>query len=554
MQIAGHRFERRASTFDATAEAVEVDLSALAAGVTQSEDFIFYRDGAGVTVYDRICDHNGGRLISNAGVITCPLHGWRLDAATGCYANAAARKVPLLRAEGPLGVVPLERRRARRRLQGFARRGETRLRFLNHACVIVETAGLRIATDPWVKGPAFGNGWWLAFPSPEDSLAALNACDALFLSHNHPDHLHPETLAALRRDMPILTPDFATGSTRRYLRDLGFTDIRLMGFDEVYVWEGGEVALSCLKSGDFRDDAGLLVESGEFSALFGVDCNFIDFWRFPKGLTVFANSFAGGASGFPLCFETHDEDEKRRIVVRNRNAVLATNRTMLGLARPAWFLPYAGFFKEAAPRDAYVAERNGKNAIAAFEANCAEAGTGLLDVTREQLFRFEGATLVARAADPVPRWPVDDIAAYLEDTAVRYGAVNRQAVADYFAGSGFRRDLDFQLVLTDDAFSPLAEPVDVRFREGADPVIGAPRRAGMRFLQIRARAAEAMRVIAQGLPWEDLSIGFQCRIWREPNVYNADFWYHFSNVYVNDAVRTRTQDCAGCEVFAQRVY
>jgi hypothetical protein len=31
---------------------------------------------------------------------------------------------------------------------------------------------------------------------------------------------------------------------------------------------------------------------------------------------------------------------------------------------------------------------------------------------------------------------------------------------------------------------------------------------------------------------EDLSIGFQCRIDRDPDIYNVIFWDHFTNVYI----------------------
>ena len=33
------------------------------------------------------------------------------------------------------------------------------------------------------------------------------------------------------------------------------------------------------------------------------------------------------------------------------------------------------------------------------------------------------------------------------------------------------------------------------------------------------------------LPWEDLLIGFQTKIKRFQDIYNVDFWYHFTNIY-----------------------
>jgi hypothetical protein len=59
---------------------------------------------------------------------------------------------------------------------------------------------------------------------------------------------------------------------------------------------------------------------------------------------------------------------------------------------------------------------------------------------------------------------------------------------------------------------------------------------GLRYLQIKVRRAELLDVVMNGKPWEDLSIGFQCRIYRNPNVYNSDFWYYFTNVYIGNNV------------------
>ena len=47
-----------------------------------------------VKIYDRVCDHNGGKLLFNGEVFICPLHGWILDPATGQYQNVECIKKP----------------------------------------------------------------------------------------------------------------------------------------------------------------------------------------------------------------------------------------------------------------------------------------------------------------------------------------------------------------------------------------------------------------------------------------------------------------------------
>ena len=52
-------------------------------------------------------------------------------------------------------------------------------------------------------------------------------------------------------------------------------------------------------------------------------------------------------------------------------------------------------------------------------------------------------------------------------------------------------------------------------------------------LLIKVRQDSFNWVVKNKYPLEDLSIGFQCRIDRNPDVYNVKFWNHFTNVYIN---------------------
>ncbi|MEM9267391.1 MAG: MBL fold metallo-hydrolase, partial [Pseudomonadota bacterium] len=217
------RFTPTAAQFEQTSAPFRIAPGAVQPGLTQFDGVTTYLHGDRLRVFDRVCDHNGGRLISKGGKMVCPLHGWEMDPKTGRYTNVACTKRPLFETDqfDPGQEIVLELPQTRRSLMGFDSPLPVSIRYLNHACLIVEGGGLRFATDPWLIGPAFSNGWWLAEPSPSDAIEAVNACDFLFISHNHPDHLHPETLAQIRRDMPVLTAAFPSRSTERYLRDLG---------------------------------------------------------------------------------------------------------------------------------------------------------------------------------------------------------------------------------------------------------------------------------------------------------------------------------------------
>ena len=53
-----------------------------------------------------------------------------------------------------------------------------------------------------------------------------------------------------------------------------------------------------------------------------------------------------------------------------------------------------------------------------------------------------------------------------------------------------------------------------------------------RLLHLKIRRDSFLWVINRKMPWEDLLIGFQCRVDRVPDIYNTDFWFHFTNQHV----------------------
>ncbi|WP_417684180.1 MBL fold metallo-hydrolase [Roseibium sp.] len=558
------RFVEAGATFTAGASERTVQLSDIGPGLTNFDDWFVFQGGDEIRIYDRVCDHAGGRLISNNGRISCPMHGWTLDPSIGSYVNVNCAKAPLKvcrKSEIENGQIRFSLPDSRRDLAGFDAEQHVEVEFLNHACLLIRTEGLQFATDPWLIGPAFSNGWWLSLPTPEDAFKRLNACDFLFISHNHPDHLHRETLEHVRKDMPILTAAFETGSTVRYLKEIGFTDIRAAGFDTRLEDRERQIALSVLKSGDFRDDSGLLVEIGAFSALLSVDANFVDFHRFPTNLTLFCSAFASGASGFPLCFETYGEDEKKRIMTRNCNVVRHINFQALDKMKPTAFLPYAGFFTEAAKRDAYIKQNNRKNSVDSYAEGCAERGVHLLDVTNSDRFVFEGAEF--KRQERLELEPIREIEpdAYLAAVEEQFGSTDLEEVRAYFLESGFAKPLNLLIRLTEDDFEAGEEAFSISFDDSGPVDVVSLDKLGFetamseleRFLAIRIRKAEFNRVIRLGLPWEDLSIGFQCRVQRKPNIYHSDFWYHFSNVYVNDKVRRESLNCDACVRLQQQL-
>ncbi|WP_428482262.1 MBL fold metallo-hydrolase [Pyruvatibacter mobilis] len=546
----------------------QVDLAGLEAGTHQTDDIIFALDEAGRVTWaiDRVCDHASGKLVLDAGgaTATCPLHGWQLDLASRRYTNAQTGKHALdFTVED--GVLAYERTHFV--LEAPARQTEMSpapmtVRFLAHACVVIDVAGLRVVTDPWLMGPCFVTGWWHAVTPPEDALDVLNSADLVYISHNHPDHMHRETLEKLRRDMPIIAPDFSSGSTVGPLREMGFETVHAAQFNHVY--EVGETGgrVSVLQAGDFRDDSGLWVEGGGHSALLSVDSNKLNNFVLPEAPDILLTAFAGGASGYPVTFDTMSDEEKRRVTARNRMAVRDMAERYVREARPRAVMPYAGFFTEAAPEDAGTKALNAKNSSADIceylgrkmpeivFADPLKTDIAVFDGDRIELSAFSGDRLF----DVTPAYCQGYIARMVEEGRDHQG----DALKSYFEAASFTDDLIVYVApMTRDFSSYVAEGVVVDFtgdapkvdvltaQEVADRFAAERGESGPRRLLIRVRKDSLWHVVANGLPWEDLSIGFQCRVDRAPDVYNSDFWFHFTNVHIGEAVMPRLEAAQG---------
>lgn len=70
-----------------------------------------------------------------------------------------------------------------------------KIRFVGHACVVVECSGSSILMDPWFSGKIFNNSWTL-HPQPVFDSTLLDRIGYLWISHEHPDHCHFPTLGS----------------------------------------------------------------------------------------------------------------------------------------------------------------------------------------------------------------------------------------------------------------------------------------------------------------------------------------------------------------------
>lgn len=106
-----------------------------------------------------------------------------------------------------------------------------KIRFVGHACVIVETSGHSILMDPWFSGKIFNNSWSLR-PQPEFDSTLLDGIDYLWISHEHPDHCHFPTLssfpAPFKQRVTVLIQERDYAKLIAAFKNLGYQKFRLL--------------------------------------------------------------------------------------------------------------------------------------------------------------------------------------------------------------------------------------------------------------------------------------------------------------------------------------
>jgi len=526
-----------------------LDISGLSAGVhfVEGRRFILHVSEAGqVRAAHNRCRHQGGRFLPAGDcTVRCPWHGWVLDVARMTYVNPrGATAHPELEAEREGDTLSLWETTAAQpwlvapqRLEPLGP-GELTLRYFAHACTAIEAGGYVLCTDPWLEGPAFTRGWWLAHAPPVGALEAVAQADLVYISHNHSDHLNPTTLRRLARLAPqlaVIVPEFESDSCERLVRSYGLSNVRAVPFER-WLELGPYLRVMPLRYATASGDSGLLVEYKGHRILNAVDCSDLNQGHLPDGVDLFMSSFSRGASGFPVCWgELFDAESMQTWIERDHNNGVRRVSETVRRCAPRAYLPFASFFTEAHPADAAIQRINRK--VTPAEICAAIARTSPDTFTWQphpgDCLDLADLSLTRGEAPRAPAWDFETHLAPVEACRGFAPLGTAEGVLHYFEWAGFRADLVLHLIETDDHFERLGKEwlLDL-----SGPRLLERRPTGPhRYLRLRVRGDVLRHTLRYGLPWDEISIGFNARMYREPNAYNLDFWSHFQNRLPSEA-------------------
>jgi CMP-N-acetylneuraminate monooxygenase len=560
-ETSGLAFSGVFETVEMESHPATVSLTQPTAGIHQIADvFIKVNETGGVDwVAPRRCQHAGGTLsLTSDCQATCPRHGWALDFNTMRYREMNTLHPCLeseIRRDSDTGALSVTYQAPRLQLRMPARlrtsfESAVSVRFLAHACIEVEIGGVRVISDPWLLGPAFFGSWWHTVIPPRDAMERLNNSDAVYISHNHSDHFHRETLTGLRRDKLIIVPKYIDSRFGDQVRALGFTRVFEAPFERLYAFPNGSSYFSIMKSGDGYCDSGLFLSDGKRTALLTVDSNRLNNMVLPASVDVLCSSFGGGASAFPACSDALSDERKITIGDNFRRATLDQVLDYVDVTNPRVFLPYASFANYHLSADRAVESITRRNSLdeARREINARAPAVLVVDPRLDDLITVSSTGVTKtpkhRAADDhlydAGRLTTSAYQPWLDGEV----AVTDDEVSCYFEESGFKDDLVIYIQPADTAFNPQQRRGYRIDFSGDRPQVTAHEAEDLkkryetadlsqtRHVYLRIRWFILSHVIRERRPWDEIGYGYHMRFVRRPDIYESAFWIHFTNVHV----------------------
>ncbi|HYB99099.1 MAG TPA: MBL fold metallo-hydrolase [Candidatus Limnocylindrales bacterium] len=410
-------------------------------------------------------------------------------------------------------------------------RGELAVEVIAHACLRVRSGGRTMLTDPWLFGGIACDSGFL-FPPPVASVASLAAeTDAIYVSHLHPDHFHPPTLAHFPRTIPVYVAAQRDRRLHDRLRALGFTVVEVAP-EQVIEVAGTPFRIAMLAQEDTdagTGDSAIVIAAEGFALLDTNDCPLSPAqheWIRDRFRIDYAFVGYSPASHFPASFEM-DAAEKQRLMRESgerhyRELVAAALRL-----RPRLTIPFANSIRFLAPREQWrnASFNNAAEAVRRLrQAGLAGAvlgpGDGVgIDGTLRQLApihdKDEEAAAIARYAAAL-----DIVDSGASDSAGA-GDVAGQAAGGRADDAASRRAGD---VVGAAAGAPAADDLPLRLR---DHVLARWQRLRARFPGV---SGTVIAYVIPGLPRPRFHLDFSRTAgdvfgWGEPASYDMRFTY-----------------------------
>lgn len=416
--------------------------------------------------------------------------------------------------------------------------------WLGHAQLFLNAGGKALLVDPWFHEPVFGGAWFRYPPPPYPDASSIPRPDFVLLSHIHPDHSGPKTLARLSADSTVLAMPFPSGALKRRLEQSHLKKVQWLE-----PWETREVSPG-LKITFVPHDRGWEVSSVVIEAD-GVRCyhgndNPLSVQAYREivqrlGKIDLAFLPFAGASSYPTGFDGSREVMLERCAKKKSEGIARFLEGIEGLA-PAEAVPFASswaLLEESELWKNFIDRPTPAEALVAAMEPASKAGTHLLHMEPgDQWSRETGAM----AKDLTKGWGYDaeSVARYAKQEssrvqqAIAESRTPSKPVAPATLDQAFREYFAELLTGTREGTKALAMKAGfqvehgaawrVEFVPGAAPVLTAGLK-GDEDEVLTLEAGELWALLTTTANWEDVWYGYRLKVHkREGAGYYRSFW------------------------------
>lgn len=150
-----------------------------------------------------------------------------------------------------------------------------------NAIIIVRKNDIPIlATDPWLVGTAYFGSWAIDNPLTKTQIESVQSAKYLWISHGHPDHLHPDSLDLLPAGKTIFLPDHYDPGIKNFLEAKGFT-VQILMYRDWFKLDD-DIRICCMDN--INQDAILVVDTSDGLLINKNDSPFVGEFRFLRKL------------------------------------------------------------------------------------------------------------------------------------------------------------------------------------------------------------------------------------------------------------------------------